>query len=57
MSEHKCMDCGAVLKYGEGWGGGGVCPRCRATRAHRKAKENAKASGRVLGSRHYREGV
>ena len=34
------------MKYGVGWGGGGVCHRCRAARAHRSREENERRSGK-----------
>ena len=41
-----CQDCGGEIKYGVGWGGGGVCHRCRAARAHRSRAEHQKVSGK-----------
>lgn len=47
----NCMDCGGQIPYGVGWGGGGVCVKCRAERSHKAAKKQAEVSGKVLGSK------
>lgn len=47
----KCQDCGGKIEYGRGFGGAGVCASCRGKRAAKAAKDLAKLTGRVHGSR------
>lgn len=46
-----CVDCKEEVKYGEGWGGSGVCTRCRAKRANKSRRDREKAAGRSTGTR------
>jgi len=46
-----CQDCGEKVPYGSGWGGRGVCTKCRSKRAYLAAKKLAKETGRTHGSK------
>lgn len=45
-----CVDCEQPIPYGVGWGGGGVCPKCRGKRASNAAKRQAELSGKSHGN-------
>lgn len=51
MAATICQDCGKEVPYGSGWGGRGVCTKCRAQRACNAAKKLANETGRTYGSK------
>lgn len=48
MSQRRCQDCGEPVEYGRGWGGGGVCYKCRAKRANASRTARMKLSGKTV---------
>ena len=46
-----CVDCGNPIEFGRGWGGGGVCPKCRGRRGAKSAMEKAKLAGKGFGNK------